>query len=205
MSNVAIKGGATGTATYTIEAPTGNTDRTLVLPDEAGTVLTSAGVPSSALPVGSVLQVVHASTDTEAAISVTTYTDTNLSATITPTSASSTILVFVSQQFRAARDTSFASGGYRLLRDSTVIFTGAESSAGAPIEHNLSITGATLVRSLMRHDYQYEDSPNTTSAITYKTQGAVSATGNNAVMQFQWDIYGVVNATSFMTLMEIAG
>ena len=41
MSNVAIKGGATGTATYTIEAPTGNTDRTLVLPDEAGTVLTS--------------------------------------------------------------------------------------------------------------------------------------------------------------------
>ena len=42
MSNVAIKGGATGTATYTIEAPTGNTDRTLVLPDEAGTVLTSA-------------------------------------------------------------------------------------------------------------------------------------------------------------------
>ena len=43
MSNVAIKGGATGTATYTIEAPTGNTDRTLVLPDEAGTVLTSGG------------------------------------------------------------------------------------------------------------------------------------------------------------------
>lgn len=41
MSNVAIKGGATGTATYTIEAPTGNTDRTLVLPDEAGTVITS--------------------------------------------------------------------------------------------------------------------------------------------------------------------
>ena len=41
MSNVAIKGGATGTATYTIEAPTGNTDRTLVLPDEAGTILTT--------------------------------------------------------------------------------------------------------------------------------------------------------------------
>ncbi len=47
MSNVAIKGGATGTATYTIEAPTGSTDRTLVLPDEAGTVLTSA----SSIPV----------------------------------------------------------------------------------------------------------------------------------------------------------
>lgn len=51
MSNVAIKGGATGTATYTIEAPTGNTDRTLTLPDEAGTVLTS-GTPLSSFPSG---------------------------------------------------------------------------------------------------------------------------------------------------------
>jgi len=49
VSNVAIKGGATGTATYTIEAPTGNTDRTLVLPDEAGTVLTS-GTAASSIP-----------------------------------------------------------------------------------------------------------------------------------------------------------
>ena len=49
MSNVAIKGGATGTATYTIEAPTGNTDRTLALPDEAGTVLTS-GTAASSIP-----------------------------------------------------------------------------------------------------------------------------------------------------------
>ena len=42
MSRVAIKGGATGTATYTLEAPAGSTDRTLVLPDEAGTVLTTS-------------------------------------------------------------------------------------------------------------------------------------------------------------------
>ena len=178
----------------------------LELNGTTGVSLVQDGVITDAnLPAGSVLQVVHASTDTEASISVATYTDTNLSATITPTSASSTILVFVSQQFRAARDTSFVSGGYRLLRDSTVIFTAAESSAGAPIEHNLSITGATLVRCLLRHDYQYEDSPNTTSAITYKTQGAVGAIGDNAVMQFQWDSSGGVNATSFMTLMEIAG
>ena len=42
MSKVAISGGATGSATYTIQAPTGSTDRVLTLPDEAGTVLTSA-------------------------------------------------------------------------------------------------------------------------------------------------------------------
>ena len=42
MSKVAIKGNASGTGTFTIESPNSNTDRTLVLPDEAGTVLTSA-------------------------------------------------------------------------------------------------------------------------------------------------------------------
>ena len=48
MSKVAIKGNASGTGTFTIEAPNSNTDRTLVLPDEAGTVLTSASsIPTS--------------------------------------------------------------------------------------------------------------------------------------------------------------
>ena len=50
MAKVKISGSATGTATYTIQSPSGNTDRTLTLPDEAGTVLTSASdVAASAL------------------------------------------------------------------------------------------------------------------------------------------------------------
>ena len=40
MSKVAIQGNASGTGTFTIAAPNSNTDRTLTLPDEAGTVLT---------------------------------------------------------------------------------------------------------------------------------------------------------------------
>ena len=47
MSKVAIVGDPSGTGTFTISAPNGNTDRTLVLPDEAGTVLTSASPVSS--------------------------------------------------------------------------------------------------------------------------------------------------------------
>ena len=42
MSNIAIKGATTGTGVFTLESPATNTDRTLILPDEAGTVLTSA-------------------------------------------------------------------------------------------------------------------------------------------------------------------
>ena len=52
MSKVAIVGDPSGTGTFTISAPNGNTNRTLVLPDEAGTVLTTAGVPASAMPAG---------------------------------------------------------------------------------------------------------------------------------------------------------
>jgi hypothetical protein len=47
MSKLAIKGNDSGTATFTIEAPATSTDRTLTLPDEAGTVLTSV----SSIPV----------------------------------------------------------------------------------------------------------------------------------------------------------
>ena len=41
MSKVAIQGNASGTGTFTIAAPNSNTDRTLTLPDEAGTVVTT--------------------------------------------------------------------------------------------------------------------------------------------------------------------
>ena len=58
MSKVAIKGADTGTGIFTLESPATNTDRTLVLPDEAGTVLTTAsnltgvtGVPNNSTPI----------------------------------------------------------------------------------------------------------------------------------------------------------
>jgi hypothetical protein len=47
MSKVSITGNASGTGTFTIASPNSNTDRTLTLPDEAGTVLTSASDISS--------------------------------------------------------------------------------------------------------------------------------------------------------------
>jgi hypothetical protein len=47
MSKVAIKGASTGTATFTIESPATNTDRTLVLPDAAGTVALTSQIPAA--------------------------------------------------------------------------------------------------------------------------------------------------------------
>jgi hypothetical protein len=44
MSKIALSGNSLGTGTLTIAAPNTNTDRTLVLPDEAGTVLTNNSI-----------------------------------------------------------------------------------------------------------------------------------------------------------------
>jgi hypothetical protein len=47
MSKVALSGNASGTGTFTIASPNGNTDRTLTLPDATGTMLVS-GQPVTA-------------------------------------------------------------------------------------------------------------------------------------------------------------
>lgn len=57
MSKVTIQGDASGTGIFTIASPNSNTDRTLVLPDEAGTILTAtSSIPAANLigtpPVG---------------------------------------------------------------------------------------------------------------------------------------------------------
>ena len=100
MSSIKLSPNASGTGIFSIEAPNSNTNRTLTLPDATGTILTNASqsIPKSALPTGSVLQVVTASTSTEVSVSSGTYTDTGLSASITPISASSKILVLTSIQ-----------------------------------------------------------------------------------------------------------
>ena len=54
MSNVAITGNASGTGTFTIAAPNSNTNRTLNLPDSAGTLLNDASSLAAANLTGDV-------------------------------------------------------------------------------------------------------------------------------------------------------
>jgi hypothetical protein len=45
MSKITISGNPSGTGTFTIASPSGNTDRTLTLPDATGTVVVSGATP----------------------------------------------------------------------------------------------------------------------------------------------------------------
>jgi hypothetical protein len=190
MSRVVIQGDASGTGDFTIAAPNSNTDRTLTLPDEAGTVLTTAGVPSSAMPAGSVLQVVQGTYDTSTSTSGTTYIDSGITASITPIAATSKILISTGIFF-------YLSGGgadngclFRIVRDATTVFTHGSNSI-------YFYASTTSTEFLSTYPLLYLDSPSTTSATTYKIQMA-AANGSTITAQSG-------GQKSVIVLTEIAG
>ena len=186
MSKIALSPNASGTGVFTIASPSGNTDRTLTLPDEAGTVLTTAGVPASAMPAGSVIQVVSVQFNTQTATSSGTYVDTNLQASITPTSSASRILALVT--IGGFELTSAAQAAYfNLTRDSTQIFQ-PSGYVGYP---NSSI------RTYPAPSFTFLDTPATTSSTTYKVRFfTASALGLLTI--------NCNGSQSSITLMEIA-
>ena len=99
----------------------------------AGSKLTGTQViPKATLPTGSVLQVVQATTTTQITINTSTYTDTNLTASITPTSATSKVLVLIMQPYRVYNQTSsnVAACGVQLVRNSTAILVPISDATG---------------------------------------------------------------------------
>jgi hypothetical protein len=56
MSKIAISGAATGTATFTIESPATSTNRTLTLPDNTGTIITTGSTFAGTGPAFSAYQ-----------------------------------------------------------------------------------------------------------------------------------------------------
>jgi hypothetical protein len=186
MSKVAIAGDSSGTGTFTIKSPNSNSDRTLNLPDVSGTLLSNAS--TAGFPAGSVLQVVQASTTTAVTNSTNTYTDTGLTATITPTSASSKILVLVSQACYKSNGNINNGVNIKLFRGATDL--------GRTV-YVQGFTGTTL-ELFASAAFEFLDSPATASAVTYKTQFANNV--NAALSSVQPDS----NGRSTITLMEIA-
>lgn len=147
-----------------------------------GQVLTADSTTSTGLkwatPAsgGKVLQVVSATYSTSTTIASTSFTDTGLSVTITPSAATSKILVLVSQAAFADRGTNQAGAALQLVRDATnILTTDAE-------HHYIAAVGATSVVLSTYETITYLDSPSTTSATTYKMQMKVASTANSGVV-----------------------
>lgn len=140
---------------------------------------------------GNVLQVVNATYSTTVTNNTSTLADTGLTATITPSSASSKILVLVNQAgcYKSTNNTYM---GLQLFRGATLL-TRFEVAGG--------YTNSTASNNFGSCSTCYLDSPSSTSSLTYKTQ-FFSQTNNVLVQVQQSD--GANSATSTITLMEIA-
>lgn len=153
---------------------------TVTVPAVTGTMLTTA-------TAGTVLQVVNATYAAQTSNSTNTYADTGLTATITPSSATSKILVLINQNGvgKFSNDTAV---NLQLLRGASVLayFSGYAGQNGTT---NPNVIGSISIG--------YLDSPATTSATTYKTQ--FNSVSNNASATVQQ-----LSAVSTITLMEIA-
>lgn len=200
--SIVLVGSTSGSITLQEPAVAGST--VLSLPATSGTILTTGSsgqsIPKAALPTGSVLQVVNATYSTEVQILTTTLTDTGLTASITPTSATSKILVIVSLAGSLNRFTNESIElKARLLRGSTTILDmGSTNGLGFRIGAGIDGGGRITVASTM--SLSYLDSPATTSSTTYKMQAAPSTTSNSGRATINWG--SDVNST--ITLMEIA-
>jgi hypothetical protein len=204
MSSIKLESNASGTGIFTIASPNSNTNRTLTLPDNTGTILTgSSSITRSQLPAGSVLQVVSTTkTDTFSSSSSGSWIDiTGMSVSITPTSSSNRILVSYNIVI------SNNNGWYvllKLVRGSTDIAIG--DAAGS---RTRATTAGGLGASVTDYPYlqsmQFLDSPATTSSTTYKLQMYFG--GNTSYVNrspTDGDTVGYPRAVSTITVMEIA-
>jgi hypothetical protein len=141
---------------------------------------------------GKLLQVVFASYSTETSSSTTTFADTGLSATITPSSTASKVLVIVNTNGATTDAVSNQGIKLKLVRASTDLASITDLSN--------KMAGATQAVQGESIGFNWLDSPSSTSALTYKTQYARLAGSGTVNLQNQMNSNG---STSTITLMEI--
>jgi hypothetical protein len=137
---------------------------------------------------GKVLQVVAATNNTTSSSSSDVFADTGLTATITPSLATSKVLVLVTQSGlqKNTGDTQ-TSLSLKLVRTSTDLAVFGDSLGYQNTNTRIMLASASI---------NFLDAPNTTSATTYKTR--FSSNNNSASVQVQAN-----GAVSSIILIEI--
>ena len=196
-------GGSTSTGSGAVVLAASPVLTTPALGTPSTLVLTNAtGLAASAMPAGSVLQVVSTTKVDTFSVASTTYTDiTGISVTITPSSASNKIFVSVN----VCASTATSSGAcLQLVRGSTAIGNGTASSNRPACATEINEAQAYAAQT---NAWNYLDSPATTSATTYKVQVLVQTGFTVYVNRSNDDGDGPARgrSASTITVMEIKG
>jgi hypothetical protein len=178
--SIVLVGSTSGSITLQEPAVAGTT--VLTLPAVTGTVLTTTSPKA-----GNVIQVVQGTYSTETSTTSTSYVTTNLTASITPSSASSKILIFVEMCVTHRNKAGDTGGDFTIYRGaSTDLLTrGGDTHYDGGGLNNANYAGMN-----------YLDSPSTTSSTTYtvymKSRGTTQMVAHHN------------NSTGTIILMEIA-
>ena len=161
------------------------------------------GTISSGANAGEVIQVVSTTKTSVFTHATNNFTDvTGLSVSITPSSASNKILIITSLHMATHGDYGFA----RLMRDSTAICIGdlSQNNQTRGSFGNSYVAGGAMIYGSNAQNFL--DTPNTTSAITYKIQVMTNG-GTLVVNRTPDDTNNSSHATtaSSITVMEIKG
>jgi hypothetical protein len=146
-----------------------------------------------------IVQVVSSSTTQSTTNTTSTLADVSgMTATITPKSASNKILVMMSTQYELFRSAIETAAYMVVQRNGTTIIS--QSANSLALEAGVS-SGSRIYFDGM-YSIQYLDSPNTTSAVTYKLQFACTSTGSNG--RITVNNQGNNTQTSMVVLLEVA-
>jgi hypothetical protein len=198
MSAIVVAGDTSGSVT--LNAPSVSGATVITLPTTSGTMLTNKSA-------GTVLQVVSTTKSNTFSTTSSSFVDiTGMSATITPTSATSKIYVVVSIASMVDATTSWFGGSLRLVRDSTPIAIG--DAAGSATQASVVAGGYSNQPEFSGSSFiSYLDSPATTSATTYKMQAIHTQSRTVRINTASGDetsaTYGA-RYSSTITLWEIA-
>ena len=207
MSSIVVAGDTSGS--ITISAPAVSGSNTLSLPVATDTLVGKATtdtltnksiaatqltgtIAASVLPAGSVLQVVQGILTTPVSTSSGTYADIGLTASITPRSASSKVLVLVNGFGYASTFDTFAQ--ITLVRGATTII-----SFNCILGYVTASVGGSGSMSTA-----YLDSPSSTSSTTYKVQWRKESGGGTLTLNNNSGT-APTSSTSTIVLMEIQG
>jgi len=150
---------------------------------------------------GKVLQVVSAQKTDTFTLASSTFTDiTGLSVTITPSAATSKIMVFMDIWGNGAPASGW--GGLRIVRGATPIGVGATAGSRVSVNGFMYINDGTLMAGASN---MVLDSPATTSATTYKVQFMTNSAGTGYINRTATDTdnNGFARSASTLTVMEI--
>ena len=186
--------GITFPAADTIKFSTGGVERMQI---------TNSGVSGTGISAGKILQVDQTfktdSTSQSGNSSTTFYDISGMSVSITPSSSSNKVLVMWTAQV-ASSGASGRGNIIRLLRGSTEIGSGTGGSSTNGQVYHRTVQYNPETKNMM-----YLDSPNTTSATTYKLQWSVEGSGGSATTYYLNDNSGgSFGITSHITVMEVA-